>query len=146
MTQAQHDSRSAFVWNAGGWFGSQIGGTLWMLILGLVLLGKDLVSAASALAAFGLLNAYGWQLWCRRTELRAYVALQRFLITASVAIAAVVVLLNVRGVAEPPPPGALVSTHLPYWVVAVAPGLALMFWWRERMARRIGDGDPDSTG
>jgi hypothetical protein len=66
----------------------------------------------------------------------AYAGLQRFLLVASVIIAAVVVLVNTRGLSQPPAPGALVSTYLPYWVIAAAPGLMLLFFIRERRVRR----------
>jgi hypothetical protein len=38
-----HDkiASTAFYWNAGGWFGGQIGGTVWLLICGLVFFAKD---------------------------------------------------------------------------------------------------------
>jgi hypothetical protein len=43
-------------------------------------------------------------------------------------IAQVVVVVNSRGLSEPPTPGARVSTYLPYWVVGAAPALMLLFY------------------
>jgi hypothetical protein len=127
---------TAFSWNAGGWFGSQLGCTLWLLILGFVVLSKDSLAAAVCLAGFVTLNAWGLSLWQRRERLSAYAGLQRFLLAASLIIALVVVVLNGRGVSEPPTPGALVSTYLPYWSIAVAPALMLLFFLRERQVKR----------
>jgi hypothetical protein len=127
---------TAFSWNAGGWFGSQLGCTLWLLILGVVLLSKDSLAAWLCVGGFVLLNAWGLYLWRSREKLTSYAGMQRFLLATSVIIAMVVVVVNGRGVSEPPAPGALVSTYLPYWAIAVAPGLMLLFYWRERQVKR----------
>ena len=135
MTE-ENNTRPAFVWNAGGWFGSQLGCTLWLLILGLVLLSKDLLAAWICIAAFMMLNTWGVSLWRRRGQLSAYAAIQRFLLAASLVVAVVVVVINGRGVSEPPAAGALISTSLPYWVIGVAPILMGMFFLRQRAARQ----------
>jgi len=137
MFNNANGARSAFTWNAGGWFGSQLGCTLWLLILGLVLLSKDSLAAWLCVAGCALLNAWGWYLWRRREQLSAYAGLQRFLLAASVVIALVVVVVNSRGVSEAPPPEALVSTYLPYWLMAIAPVLMVVFFLRDR---RVGRG------
>ncbi len=126
----------AFSWNAGGWFGSQLGCTLWLLILGFVLLSRDALAASVCLAGFLALNAWGLYLWRGRQGLSPYSAIQRFLLAASVVIAVVVAVVNVRGVSEPPAAGALVSTYLPYWVIAVAPALMVLFFLRQRGLNR----------
>jgi hypothetical protein len=71
-------------------------------------------------ASFPLLNAWGLYLWQSRERLSAYGGLQRFLGVTSVVIALVVCVVNSRGLSAPPSPGALVSTYLPYWVIAAA--------------------------
>jgi len=136
MATDENSTRSAFAWNAGGWFGSQLGCTLWLLILGVVLLSKDSLAAGVCIAGFVVLNAWGLYLWRGREQLGAYVGLQRFLLAASVIVALVVVVVNTRGVSEPPTPGALVSTYLPYWVIAAPPGLMLLLFLRERKVER----------
>jgi len=128
----QHVARSAFVWYAGGWFGTQFGCTLWMLILGFVLLSRDRLGALACIAGFLILNAWGLYRWQSKARLTAYAGQQRFLLVASVIVAAVVSALNLRGLSAPPAPGTLVSTYLPYWVILLAPGLMLLFHWRER--------------
>jgi hypothetical protein len=136
MANEQDNARSAFTWNGGGWFGSQLGCTLWLLILGIVLSWRDVVAASVCASSFVILNAWGLYLWHRREQLSAYAGLQRFLLATSVVIAAVVAVVNLRGVSEPPTPGAMVSTYLPYGVIVVAPALMLFFFLQERSARR----------
>ncbi len=135
MATEQGTAPSSFGWNAGGWFGSQIGSTLWMLILGLVLFTKDSVSAWVCVVGFLGLNALGVYLWRSQGHLSAFAGLQRFLLVESVIIAVVVLVVNLRGVSEPPAPGALVSTYLPYWVIAIAPGFLVVFYLREPKVR-----------
>jgi hypothetical protein len=132
----ENNTRSAFGWYPGGWFGAQFGCTLWLLILGSVLFRKDALAASVCAASFVVLNTWGLYLWRSRGRLTAYAGLQRFLLAVSVIIAAVVVVVNSRGLSEPPSPGALVSTYLPYWVIAAAPALMLLFFLRERKVRR----------
>jgi len=136
MATDENASNTAFFWNAGGWFGSQLGCTLWLLILGFVLLSRDSLAGVLCLTSFVALNAWGLFLWRRREHLSAYAGLQRFLLAVSLVIALVVVVLNGRGVPEPPVPGNLVSTYLPYWCIAVAPTLMLFFFLRERKVKR----------
>ena len=131
MTTDGKSAASEFSWNAGGWFGSQLGCTLWLLILGSILLSKDSLAALACLGGFIGLNAWGLYLWRRREQLSAYAGLQRFLAAAAVIIAVVVLAVNGRGLSEPPAPGALVSTYLPYWVIALPPALMLLFFLRE---------------
>jgi hypothetical protein len=132
----ENSTPSAFAWYAGGWFGAQFGCTLWLLILGFVLFCKDVLAAWVCVASFLVSNAWGLYLWRSRERLTAYAGLQRFLLVASVIIALVVVVVNSRGLSEQPTQGSLVSTYLPHWVVVAAPAVMLMFFLRERKARR----------
>ena len=136
VTTTGISTRSAFSWNAGGWIGTQLGSTLWLLILGLVLVRRDALGGWLCVASFVLLNAWGWYLWRSREHLSAYAGLQRFLLAASVIVGVVVMVVNGRGLSEPLTPGAVVSTYLPYWAIAAAPALMLLFFLRERTVRR----------
>lgn len=129
-------TRSAFCWYPGGWFGAQLGCTLWLFILGGVLRPKDSLASWLCIGSFVVLNAWGLYLWSRRKILRAYAGLQLFLLGASLVIALIVVVVNSRGLSEPPAAGGWVSTYLPYWVIAVAPVMMLLFFIKERRARR----------
>jgi hypothetical protein len=47
------------VWNAGGWFGSQLGGTTWLLVGSISMLHGALAVGLFWLFAFGLANGLG---------------------------------------------------------------------------------------
>lgn len=128
---------TAFAWNAGAWFGSQGGCSLWMLILGLLLLPKDAVAGTGCLAGFLVVNAWGLLLWRARRRVRAYAAIQAFLLVCTVAMIGVVGLVRARGMSEPREPGAFVSTDLPWSVLLVCPALLVAFHFRERAALRV---------
>ena len=132
MEEEKGSVQSAFQWNAGAWFGTQLGCTLWMGVLGLVVLSKNPPAAIVCIVSFLLLNSIGLYIWRRRANLNAYIAIQIFLAAVTMATAVIVVLLNRWGVAEPAQAGALVSTELPFWAIAVAPALMVMFFFRQR--------------
>ena len=136
MDGRQERAASAFVWSPGGWFGAQLGSTLWLLILGCVLLRRDATGGALCLGGWALLNAWGGLLWSRRGRLDPYAAFQLFLGAASLVFAAVVLVLRDRGLSEHPLAGGAVSTYLPLWVIALAPALMLVFYLRERSVKR----------
>ncbi|MBK7878088.1 MAG: hypothetical protein IPJ77_20710 [Planctomycetes bacterium] len=129
-------SRTAFRWNASAWFGTQVGSTLWMLPLALLLFPRDAAVAGAVLAGFLLLNGWGLVLWRAREHRTAHAGFQLFLAAAAVSFALVVFLVNARGLSTAPNGGELTSTWVPWWVLAVAPAMMLVFYARERAARR----------
>ena len=72
----QSTVRSGFQWNTGGWFGAQLGGTLWILLLAVLLVSKDVWLALTVFAAFLLPNVVGTLLWRARGRIAAYPAIQ----------------------------------------------------------------------
>ncbi len=136
MGHPQKPQPSAFVWNAGAWFGSQCGSSAWLAVMGVYWLGKDPLAAGLCLGGFLLINAWGFYLWARRDKLNAYAALQRLMLVFSVVAAAVIVVVNLRGHSEPPSEPTWASTHLPYGLIALGPALMLVFYMREQSARR----------
>ena len=123
-------------WHAGGWFGSQLGGTLWLLVLGLVIMRRDLLAASLCIGSCAILNAWGLFLWRSRERLGPYAGIQRFLALASVIVALVILALNYRNFVQRPEPGSLGPTYLPYWAIAVVPMLMLLIYFQERVRRR----------
>lgn len=113
-------------WNRGGWFGSQIGSTLWLLPCGFSLLSEDGRAACLAFAAFVACNLWGLALWRRRARLSAHRGIQAFLLGAMVTIAIVTVGTEVL----------LGASLLPHWVIAAPLPLMVHFWWLERQANR----------
>ena len=60
----------------GGWVGSQLGGTAWMLLLALMVGTQgSLFTAASVVALFAFANGVGVALWALRHRLRFWTAL-----------------------------------------------------------------------
>jgi hypothetical protein len=75
----------AFQWNAGGWFGSQVGGTAWLLS-GVIQPPAPVPWLRGAwLAAFLLANAVGLALWWRRDRLAPFPATLALLATCGLA-------------------------------------------------------------
>ena len=89
--------QNSFVWNVGGWFGSQVGGTVWMLFGGLSLLFSDVVSGLVCLGGFSVTNAIGFHLWQRRKKLDPYVGFQQLFFTLWVVCTSIGIVLYCRG-------------------------------------------------
>ena len=129
-------TRSAsFAWNAGGWFGGQVGSTLWLLILGLGVVRRDNLAGLLAIGGFAALNLWGLILWRAREKVSAYTGIQGFLGAATAVVAIVVLVAQTRQIAPPRWPGDLVTHYLPTWVVLVFPGIMVLFWLRDKLAR-----------
>jgi hypothetical protein len=75
-------------WQAGGWFGSQLGSSAWLLVSALVVAPHAPASAGVLLGCFAAVNALGCLLWTQRARLDPYLALQ-LLVAASVLAGAV---------------------------------------------------------
>jgi hypothetical protein len=69
-------SEGCFQWTAGGWFGSQTGSTLWMLVAAVVCLTEAPWASTACVLCFIAANAAGTWLWSRRDRLRPYPAMQ----------------------------------------------------------------------
>jgi hypothetical protein len=63
-------------WSAGAWFGSQLGGTLWLAISAGVLMARSPTLAALLLALFVAVNGVGLLLWRWRSRMSIFRALQ----------------------------------------------------------------------
>ena len=98
MNSSKPLEQNSFVWNAGGWFGSQIGGTVWMLFGGLSLLFSDLFSGLVCLGGFAVVNVMGCYLWQRREKMDPYVGIQQLLFTLAVVCPSISVVLYCRGI------------------------------------------------
>jgi len=88
---------SPFQWNA-GWFGGQVGGTLWLLIGGVLLVaGPAPLIGLVWLGSFVIANLFGLALWLMRGRLRVYPAMQLFLVTLAILSLANIVLADQSG-------------------------------------------------
>ena len=120
----------AFQWNWGGWFGSQVGATLWLVLLGALLLAQG-KPAGGLVMVFGVVpNLVGLALWRRRHSVSPYPAIQALLAVCGVCALGALVFLRASGAAQLP-------ENMPSdWFLLMYPGLMLTFHLQERGARR----------
>jgi hypothetical protein len=133
MDRRAERAGGAFQWSRGGWFGGQLGATLWLVLLGVALLARS-QPVGIVLVVLGLVpNAVGLALWRRRDTLPPYPAVQ--ILLAVCGVSAGLALLGVALAGLPPssagPPSA--------WLLLMYPGLMAFLHLRERAARRASD-------
>ena len=128
----------AFSWNAGGWFGGQVGATLWLGILGALLALQDLTGGLVALGAWAVPNVLGIRLWRQRARRDAYASLQLLIAVAGLCALAAVAFLSARSAYV----GLMERHGTQTWSVFAAllvyPAIMLQFWLQQRAARRAG--------
>jgi hypothetical protein len=73
-----------FQWSTGGWFGSQVGSTCWMVVGGVPLAFHAPLIGVTFLICFAVANAIGTWLWLRRDRLRPYSAIQMLLLVIAI--------------------------------------------------------------
>jgi predicted membrane-bound spermidine synthase len=139
MSSEEIVKKSPFVWNGGSWLGALLGGSGWALVLGIVLLFEDAISAAVCLGGFVAWNAYGLSLWRRRDKLAAYAGLQRLLLALTAFSAIITVTVNARGISESHTPFGVVSTEMPYRAIALPLIFMLGFFFFQRVVKRTND-------
>jgi hypothetical protein len=76
MADETEDQSSA--WNA-GWFGAQLGSTLWLVISAAVLVARSAAVASAVLALFLIANFVGIVLWRRRSRISMFLGMQMLL-------------------------------------------------------------------
>jgi hypothetical protein len=133
---AQASTRLASHWQAGGWFGSQLGGTAWLFIAALVIASRSPTSAAVLLGCGVAANLVGCLLWLQRARLDPYHALQGLVAASVLAGAAATRWLELRGefgLLDP-----RVSPRTMYVLLAVLwLALTAVFAHKGRAARRV---------
>jgi hypothetical protein len=135
MTRLQAQSGSGgFQWNAGAWFGSQVGSTAWMLGVALVLLPDYVRPGVAALLAFLAANGFGCLLYWNKNRILPYPALQWLIGFIAAASLALVVYLNHSGVVDKVDPRLGYGQWGFYFLPMLFVGLMALFHWRERKA------------
>lgn len=128
-----------FQWDKGGWFGSQLGGTAWMLVGSVVLARQAPEVAGVWLACFAVANAIGARMWWRRDRLRPYPALQALLLLCGIhGVVALVALHALRpGLRIDRPPGIHLGDEpeLIACLVVLVITLTIHFHFLERRSR-----------
>jgi len=122
-----------FQWNVGGWFGAQVGATVWMLLLGGLMMGQGRASGAVVIALFLLVNGFGLYLWRGRHEREPYPAIQLLLGACTVTAVVSVLLAS----ASNPSSDASHAPSLP--TLLIYPALMGLFHLQEQSARKSAD-------
>jgi len=118
-------------WNAGGWFGSQFGGTAWILVAGILSAFEDIDTGLIVLAIFAIPNVIGFFLWRNRASISCYKATQTFLPVMGLFGILAVSVLERRNQWEAIQSGGTVSTTWMYLAIAVVViWLMLTFYFR----------------
>ena len=117
-------------WNAGGWFGGQIGATMWILIAGILTLVRDLTTGLIVVCLFASANVVGLFLWVSR-QLSCYASTQILIGFSGVCGLATVCVLDRANGWEPIQTGGQISAYASYYLIGmVFGGLMLMFYLR----------------
>ena len=118
-------------WNLGGWLGGQLGGSVWMLVAGLLSFFDDPKTAVTVIVLFALANLVGVILWSRRDGLSPYAGIQILLPVLGVFGLAAVFVLDRAGIYDAIQIGGTISAYVTYTaIVVVAAALMLMFYFR----------------
>ena len=128
--------KGRFQWNTGGWFGSQVGATAYLVLLGGVL-AFQAPRAGLLLLFCGLLpNLLGTLLWLRRDRLAPYPALQGLLAIVFAFTAIALGGLVWGGPVLGLDPRFSAETRQAGWILLLFPGLMAMFHLQEKGAPR----------
>ncbi len=117
-------------WNAGGWFGGQIGATVWMLVAAVLTAMRDLSTGMVVLLLFVVPNVIGLLLWLSR-KLSCYASTQILIGVSGVCGLVAVYVLESANAWMQMQTGGQVSAQSSYWIIGlVFGGLMLMFYFR----------------
>ncbi len=118
-------------WNLAGWLGAQLGGTVWILVAGILSLWVDVTTALLVIALFILANVIGMAIWRRREKLSAYAGVQILLPIVGVVGLVAVYMLERSSIYESIQLGGTVSAGSTYGVIIlVVAALMLMFYFQ----------------
>lgn len=124
-----------FQWNAGGWFGAQLGGTLWMLILGITLLGQQPGLGLLSLGLALLVNLAGFLLWHIRDRLAPYPCIQGLLTLVGIATLALLLAFDAADRLALLDPRFQDHPRGLYMLLLMFPGLMALFYFQNRAGR-----------
>ena len=117
-------------WNAGGWFGGQLGATVWMLVAGISTAVRDLPAGMIVILLFAVASVIGIVLWVSR-KLSCYAPTQLLIAIAGVCGLLTVSFLEGKNTLTQMQAGEQVSALSIYWIVGlVFGGLMLIFYLR----------------
>ena len=117
-------------WNAGGWFGGQLGGTAWILVAAALSTTRDTSTGFILLVIFLVPNIIGCLLW-RMQKISFYASLQILLILIGVFGLLAVYVLERRHLWIEIQMGSSVSAAYTYYmIIFITAILMVMFYFR----------------
>ncbi|MDH3376255.1 MAG: hypothetical protein OER87_00965 [Gammaproteobacteria bacterium] len=117
-------------WNFGGWFGGQLGATVWMLVAGILTAIRDFPVGMFVVLLFAIPNVVGVVLWQSR-RLSCYASTQLLIGVAGICGLVTVYALEKANTWMQMQTGGQVSAQSSYWIIGlVYGGLILMFYVR----------------
>lgn len=117
-------------WNAGGWFGSQLGGTCWIFVAAVLSTVRDVSMGLVLLGIFSVPNIVGYVFW-RQKKMSCYAATQWLIAVMGVSgLLAIYVLDQGRMWREIQSGGSVSAASAYGLVVLVAVILMLTFYFR----------------
>ena len=117
-------------WNVGGWFGGQLGATVWVLVAGLLTAIRDLPTGMFVVLLFAIPNVVGIVLWLSR-KLSCYASSQILIGVSGICGLATVYALESANAWTRIQTGGQVSAQSGYWIIGlVYGGLMLLFYFR----------------
>ena len=118
-------------WNAGGWFGGQLGGTAWMLVAAILTVLRDPAAGTLVFAIFATPHIVGLALWRRRDRVSCYGATQLLLAIMGACGLLAVYVLERQGNWTSIQSGGTVSASYTYLIITLVVAiLMLMFYLR----------------
>jgi hypothetical protein len=125
-----------FQWSTGGWFGTQIGSTLWLPLSAWHLGPLDASLAGFLAGLFLCVNLIGTLLWLRRDRIAPYGALQLLIAVVGLVFLSALVAMDASGRLGDFEPRLREHPGVMYGGVAMFPAMMLLFHLRERGALR----------
>ena len=113
-------------WNAGGWFGSQVGATAWIGVAAALTAFQDLRTGLALLALFAVPNVIGLWLWRRRDRTSAYAGTQVLIASAGAAGLGAIAVLDNRALWEEIQRGGTVSAGSTYLIVVLVVAVLML--------------------
>ena len=121
-----------FQWNA-GWFGGQIGGTAYLVILGLFLAFKDPIPGMIIFACGIVPNIVGCFMWKRRDKLDPYHSVQMLMLVIFI-FTAIAYFTAARFSRHSE--WEFISGSGSAWILLLFPGLMLWFYYFEQAGKK----------
>ena len=126
-----------FQWNLGAWLGTIVGGTLWLLILGVLIFNRfgSTVAGSVSVASALLPNLIALWLWRMRNRISPYMAMQSVILTMGICALTAILVIDAQGLINELDQlyGGFSAI---YFALLIYPALMVQFWWLERQGGR----------